>query len=101
MFICNKCNKEFKTKQHYNNHLARKNPCVKQIYKCDNCLQEFKSNQYLNQHLNRKFKCQKIDLERKNIELKHQLEIVKIQTCITNNNNITNIILYQKSLELT
>ena len=44
MFICNKCNKEFKTKQHYNNHLARKNPCVKQIYKCDNCGKLSESN---------------------------------------------------------
>jgi C2H2 type zinc finger protein len=49
---CNKCNKEFKTKQYLTNHLNRKISCIKDIIKCNNCLREFNTNQILNRHNN-------------------------------------------------
>lgn len=90
MFICNKCNKDFTVKQSYERHLNRKTPCVKPIFKCLICFEIFKKHQNLINHNNRKIKCQKPDLEHEIVELKHQLEIAKIHTSITNNNNITN-----------
>jgi hypothetical protein len=100
MYKCNKCIKEFKTKQYLTRHLNRKISCIKEIIKCDNCLKIFKTVQHLTQHKNRKNKCKKIDLERENLELRNrilELEIEKLKnsiipamTPITNNINITN-----------
>lgn len=44
MFICNKCNKEFKYESDYNRHKNRKNPCNKDvnIYNCNVCQSNFK-----------------------------------------------------------
>lgn len=91
MFKCNKCNKEFKRKDHYNNHMNRKTPCVKEVIKCENCLKIFNKTYDLTNHLNRKFKCKKVDLEKENAELKHQLEISQVrQQVITQNITIVN-----------
>lgn len=88
--ICGKCKKDFKTKQSYEKHINRKTSCIKEVIRCDNCLKEFKRNEHLTNHLNRKFKCEKVDLQRENLELKHQLELAKAQQRVTNITNITN-----------
>jgi C2H2 type zinc finger protein len=70
---CEKCNKEFKRKEHLINHLNRKISCIKEIIKCNNCLKIFKTKQHLENHNNRKNKCKKIDLERENLELRNRI----------------------------
>jgi len=71
MFKCERCDKEFETKQGINRHLSRKILCD-HIIRCDYCLKEFKTNQQLTNHNNRKIKCKKISIEEKNKKLKNE-----------------------------
>jgi len=90
MLNCIKCNKGFKTNQHLQRHLNRKNACDKE-YNCINCLKVFKTNQQLTQHKNRKNKCKKVDYKQEIIELKNKLEEKTQQTIINNNIHIDNL----------
>ena len=36
VYVCKKCDKDFNRKSSYDNHLKRKNPCVKKVIKLDN-----------------------------------------------------------------
>jgi len=93
-FICNKCNKEFNTKQQLNIHENRKFPCDR-ILKCNICNKEFKKKHHLTQHKNRKFPCQSVELESKIKELEYKNEILELKlqlkcnTMINSNNNTT------------
>jgi hypothetical protein len=96
MLICNKCNKEFKTKQQLTIHNNRKKPCnIIIITKCEMCLIDFKTSQGLERHINRKNKCIKINLEERVKELEEQVkqlkeENEKLKNTISNTTNINN-----------
>jgi hypothetical protein len=89
MVICEKCNKDFKTKYILIKHLNKKIPCDN-VIKCENCLKEFKTNQHLQRHINRKNKCIKVDLERENLELKNEILELKLDMSEKNKQSITN-----------
>ena len=95
-YTCERCNKTFKQKCHYNNHLKRKNPCNR-IFKCERCGKQFKTKQHFIKHQNRKKPCidveeqtriqllvlelenKKLELEKKEqaMEMKHQKLIIE------------------------
>lgn len=59
MFICNLCNKPFKTKHGLKGHLNKKIPCNLEKYQCKKCFKVFKTKQILTKHYNRKIPCTK------------------------------------------
>jgi hypothetical protein len=56
IFKCDKCDKDFKTKQNLETHLNRKNPCDL-VHKCNHCEKIFNTKSKLIIHLNRKNPC--------------------------------------------
>jgi hypothetical protein len=57
MSVCEICNKTFKKKYNYLNHLNRKTPCIKEEIHCHKCDRKFKSLIHLQTHLNKTKSC--------------------------------------------
>jgi len=106
-YKCEKCNKEFKQKINYTNHVNRKNPCNKK-YKCEKCNKEFNQKNHYISHINRKIPCNLEKLYKCNVcgkEFSHKsscsrhqkkcnnypkLDIKNIKSTV-NNNSINNV----------
>ena len=76
--ICDKCNKEFKTKLKLNSHLKNKYGCSEKL-NCDRCGIYFKSAYHLHIHKNKKNKCKNIMLNMSIKALEMDLNDLSIQ----------------------
>ena len=84
LHVCDKCNKEFNKKDHYINHLMKKNECNTNLknkyhmFNCKNCDQSFSRNRNLTRHL----------------------KTCKMENCEKNQNNQNNKKLEQTEIEI-
>ena len=103
--VCKYCNKEFKQKIHYTNHINRKIKCTYNQYTtdCIYCHKKFKTKSNVSRHI--KNNCliyKKLEKEKQNIfddliklkeennKLKNENEKIKNQLIQINNNSLTN-----------
>lgn len=56
LYICEKCDRKFNSKEYLRKHLQRKTPC-NEIYKCNKCDKLFKNESLLKRHNGRKTPC--------------------------------------------
>lgn len=77
-YICDKCKKEFKKKDHYDNHMKRKIPCVPDLT-CPDCGVTFSRLFTLNRHLKNSKKCNKSN-DDEDEELSESLESSETST---------------------
>ncbi len=117
MYECELCNKSFKLKTNYNNHINRKRACVKEIINCFKCNRLFKTLNDLKKHLNKQKPCDKKELfkcdycvkqyitkrnyithlKKHNIELNNNINY----NIINNNNNNNNFIINNNNINIT
>lgn len=84
--ICDKCTKNFKSKQGLLRHYTRKIPCDQTIdLVCERCDKKFSTQFNLDRHLNKKNPCQikknfrSADEEKELLEIKHKNDLEKIE----------------------
>ena len=66
-YPCTKCNKIFKQKSHYTNHINRQIKCDEIIiYKCNHCSKTFANASNRNKHIDNNCKIKKLETERDN-----------------------------------
>lgn len=96
MYICSVCNKTFKLKHIYTNHINRKTPCIKQTIKCMKCNRIFISLINLQKHLNKKKSCDNNEIykcefcNKQYITKRNYTNHLKIHVNNTQINNINN-----------
>lgn len=76
-YVCDKCDKVFKTKQHLQRHMNSKKSCIGCLFVCKRCYKSFASKSLLDRHQHAVTLCEKYPIQCEKSELSNYIWIIQ------------------------